>query len=282
MMKEPKVVAIILNWNGRELVLRCLRSLMKLHYGNINLIVVDNGSEDDSVKAITEEFPEVQVVALAGNTGYARGNNAGLDVALEQDPEWIMFLNNDTEVDENLIAAFVDGAGHYPDGGIFGPKIYYGEETDRIWYAGGEVSFPLGRSQHRGIREHDRGQYDKPQRTDFVSGCCLFIKADLVRRLGGFDSSFPMYMEDVDLCYRAMQEGVGCYYLPDAKVWHYVSSSMGGELSLRKVWLKWWSGMRFFKRYAKPWHWCTIPGYQVYYFGVLGPARYVRDKWRKR
>jgi GT2 family glycosyltransferase len=108
------------------------------------------------------------------------------------------------------------------------------------------------------------------------------IKSDVARQLDGFDSSYTIYMEDVDLCHRARGEGVTCYYIPGAKVWHYVSSSMGGELSLRKVWLKWRSSMRFFKRYAKLWHWGTILGYQVYYFGILGPARYFRGKWRKR
>jgi len=192
---------------------------------------------------------------------------------------WVMFLNNDTEVEPGLLTAFMDGAERFPSGGVFGPKILYGGEDDLIWYAGGEVNLPLGRTRHRGIRERDQGQHDEPGPTDFVSGCCLLIKADLARRLGGFDTTYPMYTEDVDLCYRAGRLGAACYYLPAARVWHYVSSSVGGEFSLRKVWLKWRSSMRFFRRYAKPWYWATILGYQVLYFGVLGPARYIRRRW---
>ncbi len=277
-IKEPRVVIIVLNWNGRELTLQCLRSLEQLRYGNYATVVVDNGSQDGSVEAVRAEFPRVEVQPLPVNLGYAGGNNAGLEVALKQNPDWIMFLNNDTEVAPGLLAALISGAERFPDGAVFGPKIYYGGEENLIWYAGGQISLPLGRLRHRGIREPDGGQYNQPGRTDFVSGCCLLIRADLVRRLGGFDPSYTMYTEDVDLCYRARQLGAGCYYVPAGRVRHYLSSSVGGELSLRKVYLKWRSGLRFLRRYARPWHWPFILVYQLLYYGVLGPVRYVHRR----
>jgi len=279
-MKEPSVTIIVLNWNGRELTLQCLRSLEQLRYGNYATVVVDNGSQDGSVESVRAKFPQVKVVPLPENLGYARGNNAGLEAALKQNPDWIMFLNNDTEVDPDLLAALMKGVERFPAGAVFGPKIYYGGEEDLIWYAGGEVSLPLGRTRHRGIREPGRGQYDEPGCTDFASGCCLLIRADLVRRLGGFDPKYVMYTEDIDLCYRARRQGAACFYLPAGKVWHHVSSSIGGELSLRKVYLKWRSSMRFFRRYARPWHWPFILVHQLLYFTVLGPMKYVKRKWQ--
>lgn len=277
-MNNPSVTIIVLNWNGKEHVLRCLHSLQSLTYPQYDVLVVDNGSEDGSVDAIKSDFPEIQVIALPENYGYAQGNNVGLKEALAKGPEWILFLNNDTEVAPDLIDALIAGAQQYPDGGIFGPRIYYGNESS-IWYAGGEISFFLGRIRHRGIRQRDSEQFDKPGPTDFVSGCCLLIRADLARRLEGFNTQYRMYMEDVDLCYRASQFGITAHYLPSGKVWHHVSSSLGGELSLRKVWLKWRSSMRFFRTYAKPWHWVTILIYQVLYYMVLGPVRYTKQKW---
>ncbi len=277
-MTEPSAAIVVLNWNGRELTLQCLRSLERLRYGNYATILVDNGSQDGSVEAVRAEFPQVKVLSLPVNLGYAGGNNAGLEAALEQNPDWIMFLNNDTEVAPDLLAALISGTERFPDGAVFGPKIYYDGEEGLIWYAGGEVSLSLGRLRHRGIRERGRGQYDQPGPTDFVSGCCLLIRADLVRRLGGFDPGYVMYTEDVDLCYRARQLGAGCYYLPAGRVRHYLSSSMGGELSLRKVYLKWRSGMHFLRRYARPWHWPSIVVYQLLYYGVLGPIRYLQRK----
>ena len=280
-IQEPRVVIIVLNWNGRELTLQCLRSLERLRYGNYATILVDNGSQDGSVEAVSAEFPQVKVLSLPVNFGFAGGNNAGLEAALQQNPDWIMFLNNDTEVAPSLLSALISGTERFPDGAVFGPMIYYGGEEYLIWYAGGEVNLLLGRLRHRGIRERNRGQYDQAGSTDFVSGCCLLIRAGLVRQLGGFDPSYAMYTEDVDLCYRARQLGAGCYYLPDGRVRHYLSSCMGGELSLRTVYLKWRSGMRFLRRYARPWYWPSILVYQLLYYGVLGPARYVRRRRRK-
>lgn len=276
---QPPVTIIVLNWNGRELVLQCLRSLQKLDYPNVTLMVVDNGSRDGSVEAIRAQFPELELLPLPENVGFARGNNAGAERALKAEPAWIMFLNNDTEVAPDLLSALIAGAEHFPAAGLFGPKIYYGDQPDRLWYAGGDVSLPLGRIRHRGIRALDSGQFDAPGATGFVSGCCLLIRAGLLRRLGGFDSGYVMYFEDVDLCARAGQEGSPSVYLPAAKVWHHVSSSLGGEFSLRKVALKLRSSLRFYRRHAPPWYWPSILAYQVLYYSVLGPVRYVRRRW---
>lgn len=179
------------------------------------------------------------------NYGYAKGNNEGLKIALEGKPEWILFLNNDTEVAPDLIDALILGSRQFPDGALFGPRIYCGDGS-RIRYAGGEIAYFLGRLHHRGIRQRDGEHFSKPELTDFVSGCCLFIRADVAQELDGFDSRYRMYTEDVDLCHCASQIGLFSYYLPEAKVWHHVSGSLGGEPSLKKVWLKWRSSLRFF------------------------------------
>ncbi|MEE9162605.1 MAG: glycosyltransferase family 2 protein [Candidatus Neomarinimicrobiota bacterium] len=286
-MKEPFVYIVVLNWNGRDVTLRCLHSIQQLRYSNYATLVVDNGSQDGSVEAIKSQFPQLEVLSLPENRGNARGFNAGMEVGLGASPHWILFLNNDTEVAPDLLVELMRGVEKYPDGGVFSPKIYFGADDGLIWYAGGQVDFRLGRMRHRGIREQDRGQYDEPGQTQFVSGCCMLVRAELAHQLGGFDVTFtisrfkrsPGYGEDVDFCYRAQQQQAACYYLPAGKVWHYVSSSMGGELSLRKVLLKFLSTMRFFWRYGKPWHWPSILGYQVLYYGVLGPARYIKSRW---
>ncbi len=277
-MPAPEVVIIVLNWNGRDLTLKCLRSLDRLQYERVTILVVDNGSQDGSTAAIRDQFPNVKLLPLAQNLGYARGNNAGLEAALKEQPQWIMFLNNDTEVAPDLLTELIRGTERYPEGGIFGPKIYYDGPEDIIWYAGGEVDLRLGRLRHRGIRHRDRGQYDQPGKTDFVTGCCLLIRADLAGELAGFDPAYSMYVEDADLCYRARRLGVDCCYLPAGKVWHAVSSSMGGVFSLRKVGHKFLSSMRFLWRYARVWHWPSIAAYQVVYYGLLGPVSYARQR----
>ena len=277
-MSPPLVTIIVLNWNRRDLTLQCLRSLDRLQYENVTLLVVDNGSRDGSLEAVEAAYPRVQRLALPENSGFARGNNAGLELALKAGPDWIMFLNNDTEVAPDLVSALVAGAAAFPQGGIFGPKIYYGGQQRRIWYAGGEVAMPLGRIRHRGIRTSDHGQYDLPGPTDYVTGACLLIRAQLARTLGGFDTAYPMYMEDVDLCTRARRLGAGIIYLPAGTLWHHVSSSIGGEASLRKAALKLRSSLLYYRRYARPWHWPTILLYQLLYYLLLGPLRYLRSR----
>lgn len=280
MTRRPKVVVIILNWNGRALTLKCLETVAACPYDPIEVLVVDNGSDDGSIGAIREAFPQVAVLELDENLGYARGNNAGLAWALQRNPDWILFLNNDTEVAPDLLEQLIKGTEVFPDGGLFGPKVFYADRRQVIWYAGGEVNLLLGRLRHRGIREQDNGQYDEPCRTDFVSGCCMLIRAEAAQTLGGFDPAYAMYVEDADLCYRARERYGNCYYLPDGKVWHAVSSSLGGVLSGRKVWLKFASSMRFFWRYAPWWYWPSILMYQLLYYGVLGPGKYGRQRWQ--
>ena len=279
-MSQPLVAIIVLNWNGRDLLLRCLRSLARLDDARNTVLVVDNGSRDGSLEAVEAAYPQVQRLALPENRGFARGNNAGLELALKAHPDWIMFLNNDTEVAPDLVSALVAGAAEFPHGGIFGPKIYYGGQQRRIWYAGGEVALPLGRIRHRGIRSRDHGQYDLPGPTDYVTGACLLIRAELARALGGFDTAYPIYMEDVDLCTRARRAGAGVIYLPAGTLWHHVSSSTGGEASLRKAALKLRGSLLYYRRYARPWHWPTILLYQLLYVAVLGPLRYLRSRLR--
>ncbi len=112
-MPASKVVVIVLNWNRRDLTLQCLRSLDRLQYENVTILVVDNGSRDGSLEAVEAAYPRVQRLALPENSGFARGNNAGLELALKAGPDWIMFLNNDTEVAPDLADVL---AGNLPDG----------------------------------------------------------------------------------------------------------------------------------------------------------------------
>jgi len=120
----PSVAIIVLNWNGRDDTIACMYSLQKLTYKRYQLIVVDNGSSDDSVSAIRAEFPSVHVIETGANLGFAEGNNVGIRHALDQGANYVLLLNNDTEVDEHLVDALVDAAESNADGGIFGPKIY--------------------------------------------------------------------------------------------------------------------------------------------------------------
>jgi hypothetical protein len=131
-----------------------------------------------------------------------------------------------------------------------GPKIFYADVPDRLWYAGGEVSFWRGVMWHRGIRETDHGQYDLPAETGYVTGCCLMIRREALMCVGMLDPGYRMYGEDADLCMRVRRAGFSIWYEPAARVWHRISVSSGGHLSWSKQRRKTVSTVRFFLRHA--------------------------------
>ena len=104
---QPKVTVIILNWNGKEDTLECLASVKKIDYSNFEIVLVDNGSVDDSVEAVSEHYPDVTLLQTGDNLGYAGGNNVGIRYALDNKAEYVLLLNNDTVVDVQLINAFI-------------------------------------------------------------------------------------------------------------------------------------------------------------------------------
>lgn len=245
---------IVVNWNQKQLTLECLESLRAVQ--GCHVLVVDNGSADGSAAAVRAAFPHMEVLETGVNLLYAGGNNAGIERALAAGAEHIVLLNNDTIVDAAFIDHLRSRMNADPRCGIVGPKIYYADAPDRIWYAGGEVSFWKGMLWHRGIREADQGQFDRAAETGYVTGCCLMIRREAFDRAGLLDEQYRMYGEDVDLCMRVKRAGFSIWYEPAARVWHRISVSSGGHLSWSKQRRKTISIIRFFARHAA---WYQLP-----------------------
>jgi len=224
-----------LNWNRKELLKTCLYSVMAIDYTNFSVVVIDNGSTDGSLDMVKGEFSEVKILALDQNYGFAGGYNRYFEQLNEDPSEFIMLLNNDTEVEPNILKNFLEAVEKYGSKHIIGAKIFYHQDPQKIWYAGGKVNMKLGYIYHLGIRRQNSPKYSYPKQTDYVTGCCLFTSIDVIRQLNGFDESFNMYGEDVDLCLRANKKGIKCYYWPKAQLWHHVSASMGGKYSVSKI-----------------------------------------------
>ncbi len=258
-MDSPSVYVILVNWNGREITLDCLASLQRVRYPAMRVLVVDNGSADDSVAAMHSGFPAVEVLALGENRRFAGGNNAGMQKALEAGADFILLLNNDTIVDPDFLPPLLDRFQREERCGMVVPKIYYHHAPDTLWYAGGEISFWSGTMRHRGIREVDHGQYDFATETDYATGCCILLSRDVVRRVGEMDESFYMYTEDADWSMRTRRAGYRILFEPRSHIWHKLSVSTGGHLSFFKLRNKLISNYRFFARYARWYHWLTFP-----------------------
>jgi len=245
----PHIKILILNWNGKHLLKPCLDSVTSIDYPNYSVMVIDNGSVDDSVKIVNKYFPEVDIIELKDNYGFAGGYNQCFTQLKDNNSEFVLLLNNDTEVDSNILSSFIQAKDKYGDNNLYGGKIFYKKNPRIIWYAGGNVNLKYFKISHRGIRQTDSAEYSKPMQTDYITGCCLFTSMEIINQLNGFDELFNMYGEDVDLCLRAKDAGLFCYYWPDAKLWHHVSASLGGAFSLKKINKKITSNWRLLKKH---------------------------------
>jgi len=231
-MNHNKVAIIVLNWNGKNDTLECLESIRKMDYQNCDVVVVDNGSGDDSVKAIKKRFPDVSVLETGKNLGYAGGNNFGIRDAIKNGAEYILLLNNDIIVDSQLLKNFIKAANCISHWGIFSAKIYYYSQPKRIWYAGARRIKQTANFMHIGQGNIDNGKdFNSLAETDYACGCAFFVHVGVLNKIGIFDEKFFLTYEEADLCYRARRAGIKSYVVPEAMVWHKVSISFGGEES---------------------------------------------------
>ncbi len=233
-MDGRKVHVIILNWNGREVIGPCLESLLRVSDPPLDIIVVDNGSTDSSPEIVRQGFPGVELIENGENLLFAAGNNVGIEAALERGAEFVLLLNNDTEVDpgfaSEMLLAFSD-----PAVGVAGPKIYYHDDPERIWYGGGGFNRFTGVPFHRGLRRMEGSFEDTPCETGWVTGCALMARREVFVQIGHLDPSYTIYCEDVDFCLRAAAAGWSLRYVPSARLWHKVSSSSGGGMTPFKL-----------------------------------------------
>ncbi len=259
MAAQPLVYIVVLTWNGKDDTLECLRSLRDVTYSNFKILVVDNASADGTAAAVIEEFPDVEVVINKSNLRFAGGNNVGIQKALDHGAKYIMLLNNDTVVEKNFLNNLLDAAEKNSFVGMAGPKIFFHDDPRRIWYAGGKIEWWKGWISHVGVRQIDNGQYNIQSETDYITGCCVLVKSEVIQQIGMLDESYYIYGEDADWCIRTARAGYILLYVPAAVVWHKLSVSSGGHLSWFKNWNKLKSQIRLLARYARWYHWLTIP-----------------------
>ena len=239
--KEPKIFIIILNWNGKNDTLECLDSAREIEYENYEIVVVDNGSEDESVQAIRSKYKDVIIIENGANLGFAEGNNVGIKYALLHEADYVFLLNNDTVVEPGVIRNLLQASKARPDAGIFGAKIYYYHEPNKIWYAGTSWMPKKARFTHLGSNQiDDQSSWREVKETAYACGCALLIKTDVIRKIGMLEPKYFLTWEETEWCYRARRAGFECLFVPNAVVWHKVSSSFtgGGKGSLHRYFME--------------------------------------------
>jgi GT2 family glycosyltransferase len=224
--------AIVLNWNGREDTLRCLESLIAVERSDLGIVCVDNGSTDGSQRAVRERFPGVFLIEAGANLGYSAGNNLGLRYALEHGMRWAMLVNNDATVAPDVIAGFERAAQARPRAGILAGKVLFADRPQTIWFAGQRVSELLGYSgRPRGYGLKDGPRYSRVCSTGRAVGALMAISREAIEAAGLLAEDLFLYVEDVDWALRARAAGFEVVLAPQARAWHRVSASTGGEVA---------------------------------------------------
>lgn len=247
-MHAPLVYIIILNWNRADDTLTCIESLFQMNYSNKKIVVVDNGSTDDSLTKLEVHPEQINIIANKKNLGFSGGNNRGIEFALASEADYVMLLNNDTIVAPDLLDHLVAAAEEDLELGVVGPSIYYLDNPDKLWFSG--MNFPF-RIYFIGRHLLVRNSRKKREIVEFISGCGMLIKANVLKTVGLLDETYFMYYEDLDFCLRVKAAGFKLAYIPAAKMWHKVSASSGGKSSPMKQYYQVKSSIFFFRRHVK-------------------------------
>lgn len=214
--KTPGASVVVVSYNTSAYIGECIEALLALDYPQVEIIVVDNASSDGSIDLIKSRFPQVELVELPENKGFAGGASVGLFMA---QGDIVATVNPDVRLDPGWMRAVADTLAR-EDVGIVGSRILYPDGVT-IQHAGGIVHYPLATTDHIGRGELDRGQYNLEKRVSFVTGAALAMRREVGHLLNFFDEEFfPMYYEDVDLCWRAEREGLQTIYQSQALAYH--------------------------------------------------------------
>jgi GT2 family glycosyltransferase len=239
-MSQPKVAIVILNWNGTKLLQQFLPSILEFSKSDfVDIVVADNGSTDDSLQILQNQFPEVKILDLKQNYGFARGYNEALK---QIDAGYFVILNSDVEVTAGWLDEPIRLMEADRSIAAVQPKIRSYHQKTHFEYAGAAGGFidrfgyPFCRGRIFNEVEEDHGQYNNQVDIFWATGACMFVRAKHFHEVGGFDADFWAHMEEIDLCWRLKTRGYRVVYTPESTVSHVG----GGTLSYdnpRKLYL---------------------------------------------
>jgi GT2 family glycosyltransferase len=242
--REPGLISVIVvNWNGFACLPECLDSLERQSYCHVELLVVDNGSTDESRPWLRSRCAgKWKLIELPENRGFAGGVNTGIRAARG---EFVALLNNDAVADRSWLSSLVDAMDD-PAVGMAASKILFYDQREIIDKVG-HLFYPDGLNRGRGAGEFDRGQFDRSEEILFPDGCAALYRHGMLDDVGMFDEQFFAYGDDADLGLRARWRGWSCRYVPAARVFHRHSRSLG-KYSPRKAFLvernRFWVAMK--------------------------------------
>lgn len=269
MSAADRLFAVVVNWNGGELNRACLESLVAEGISPARIVFVDNASTDGSKEDVVARFPGLQLVENDSNLGFGEGANQGARLALARGARQVFFVNNDLVLEPGCLARLVVFLMAEPEVGICGPRVLQGEDPSKVWCAGGLLTWRQNLSTLRGHHKPDGPQYRRDLPVDYVPGCALLARAEVLDRLGGFDAAYFAYMEDVDLCLRAKASGFEVALVGEAAALHKSSSATGGGYNPRRKYMMGVNSIWFLKQHGGVTAWLRFVLFDVLTLPVL-------------
>lgn len=230
----PKVIVLVLSYNGKHLLDEALTSYLANDYPNFEITVIDNGSIDGTVGFIKEKFPRVKVIRTEKNLGYSGGFNLGLDYAFNKDSaDYALVTNNDVKADKKTISELVKVAETDKKIGFVTGKVYFYDQPNILQSVGKKEDPIKWNGEHIGNKEEDRGQYDQISERAFSDDIYTLVSKRLYADIGGYDTLFRFQSEEYDWQARAKEKGYKIMYTPYAKLWHKASATIGKDSAFK-------------------------------------------------
>ena len=287
---SKQLAIVLVNWNSYELTRDTLESLAKSIYTNFDIIVVDNGSIDESVDLLKKNFPNIILIKLDSNKGFTGGNNVGMQFALEHHYEYIMMLNNDVLVNAHFLIPLITKMEEDKTIGAVQPLIYFHHDTNLIWNAG-SVFYPLWgicTTPNYNTKDPQHIFVNKHKKIDWITGCAFMIRASVLKKTGLLKEGFFIYYEDVDLSLRIKKAGYTLSYVPSAVIYHIAGMSQKtkqkgkeGFVSPKVHFLNARNRIWFLKQHTPFWAIPTVISYHIFYFFSIGFYFIFRARWQK-
>ncbi len=218
-----KLAIVILNWNGAEMLKKYLPSVLQYSKDEAVVYVADNASTDNSIALLKEEFPEVKLILLEKNWGFAEGYNKALEQVYA---EYYLLLNSDIEVTPGWLTPMLSFMDSHEEVAACQPKLLSIFQRDSFEYAGAcggyldRYGYPFCRGRVFDVVEQDHGQYDEPAKVHWATGAALLVRARIYKEVGGLDGRFFAHQEEIEMCWRMRIMGYQIYCLPESKVYH--------------------------------------------------------------
>jgi GT2 family glycosyltransferase len=218
-----KTAVVILNWNGKKFLEKFLPGVIEQSASVAEIIIADNDSSDDSIDYLEKNHPGIKIIKLTKNHGFAGGYNLALK---DIKAEYYVLLNSDIEVTENWISPVIELMDKDSTVAACQPKIRSYKEPEKFEYAGAaggfidKYGYPFCQGRLFQSLEKDEGQYEEAREVFWATGACLFVRAEVFHKLGGFDDDFFAHMEEIDFCWRAKNQGYKIMYCPSSTIFH--------------------------------------------------------------